>query len=97
MAGKPATRPRKRPSQSRSRATVQAIIEATAHILREHGYAGASTNRIAKLAGVSVGSLYQYFPGKDALVLAVADHHATEMMALLQESALSSFGASDGE
>lgn len=92
MAGKPQTQARKRPLQARSRATVTAIIEATARILRERGYAGTSTNRIAKVAGVSVGSLYQYFPGKDALVLAVADRHAQEMMALLQESALASAG-----
>lgn len=93
MAPTQPVRPRKQPRQARSRAMVAAIIEATTRVLRKHGYAGASTNRIAKLAGVSVGSLYQYFPGKDALVLAVADQHAAEMVSLLQASAIQSVGA----
>jgi len=84
---------RKQPKQARSRAMVAAIVEATTRILREHGYAGASTNRVAKLAGVSPGSLYQYFPNKDALVLAVADQHTEEVMELLRGAALGSIGA----
>jgi AcrR family transcriptional regulator len=73
MARKPLTKPRKHASQERSRATVEALIEATARILVREGFDRASTNRIAELAGVSVGSLYQYFPGKEALVAAVID------------------------
>ena len=53
---------RKSPAQSRSRATVEAILDAAAHILVTQGFAAASTNRIAEKAGVSIGSLYQYFP-----------------------------------
>ena len=51
--------PRKAPRQSRSQATVTAILDATARILIEQGFAAASTNAVAERAGVSVGSLYQ--------------------------------------
>lgn len=64
-------RPRKRPSQSRSEETVAAIVEAAAQILEADGIAGFNTNAIAQRAGVSIGSLYQYFPNKDALTVAL--------------------------
>ena len=64
----PANPPRKLPRQERSRFTVEAIVTATERVLAEHGGEGATTNRIAEVAGVSIGSLYQYFPNKDALV-----------------------------
>jgi AcrR family transcriptional regulator len=59
---------------------VTAILDATARILANSGYDGVTTNKVAELAGVSVGSLYQYFPDKAALVGAVAVRH-TEAMA----------------
>lgn len=62
----PAT-PRKKPLQARSRALYAAILEATARILEDEGLEAANTNTIAERAGVSVGSLYQYFPDKDAI------------------------------
>jgi AcrR family transcriptional regulator len=80
MARRPLTKPRKNASQERSRATVDALIEATARILVREGFDQASTNRIAEQAGVSVGSLYQYFPSKEALVAAVIDRHQEELM-----------------
>lgn len=80
MARKPLTNPRKHASQARSRATVEALIEATARILVRESFAGVSTNRIAEEAGVSIGSLYQYFPSKEALVAAVIDRHHDELM-----------------
>jgi AcrR family transcriptional regulator len=80
MARKPLTKPRKHASQDRSRATVDALIEATARILVREGFDKASTNRIAEAAGVSVGSLYQYFPSKEALVVAVIARHQDELM-----------------
>src|ERR1043165_9692638 len=75
MARRPLTSPRKHASQERSRATVDALVEATARILVREGFDKASTNYIAATAGVSVGSLYQYFPSKEALVGAVIDRH----------------------
>nr|GAJ35721.1 transcriptional regulator [Bradyrhizobium sp. DOA9] len=80
VARKPPTKPRKNASQERSRATVDALIEATARILVKEGFEKASTNRIADVAGVSVGSLYQYFPSKEALVAAVIDRHNDAIM-----------------
>lgn len=75
MPRKPPTRPRKTAIQQRSRATVDALVEATARILVREGFDKASTNRIAEVAGVSIGSLYQYFPCKEALVAAVIERH----------------------
>jgi AcrR family transcriptional regulator len=73
------TTPRKAPAQQRSRATVDSIVAATARVLVRDGYDALSTNRVAKEAGVSVGSLYQYFPGKEALVAAVMEQYASRM------------------
>ena len=75
MARRPQTKPRKTAAQERSRATVDALVEATARILVKEGFDKASTNRIAEVAGVSVGSLYQYFPSKEALVATVIERH----------------------
>src|SRR3981081_4433777 len=80
MARKALTKPKRHASQERSRATVDALIEATARILVREGFDRASTNRIAEVAVVSVGSLYQYYPGKEALVAAVIDRHNREIM-----------------
>jgi AcrR family transcriptional regulator len=84
MARKPLTKPRKHASQGRSRATVDALIEATARILVKDGFDKISTNRIAERAGVSVGSLYQYFPGKEALIAAVVDRHRFELIEVVR-------------
>jgi AcrR family transcriptional regulator len=66
------TAPRKRPRQDRSEATVDAILEAAAREFASAGYEAATTNRIAEAAGTSVGSLYQYFPSKDAIAVELA-------------------------
>lgn len=63
---------------------MDALIEATARILVKEGFEKASTNHIAEIAGVSVGSLYQYFPSKEALVAAVIDRHNEEIMGLVR-------------
>lgn len=84
MARGPLTNPRKQASQRRSRATVDALIEATARILVREGFDRASTNRIAEAAGVSVGSLYQYFPSKEALVAAVMERHNRRLMQVVR-------------
>jgi AcrR family transcriptional regulator len=80
--------PRKMASQRRSRATVQALVEATARILIKEGFARASTNKIAATAGVSIGSLYQYFPSKEALVAAVIERHAQELSQVASDTFL---------
>lgn len=85
MVRRPIIKPRKVASQERSRATVEALIEATARILVRDGFEKASTNRIAELAGVSVGSLYQYFPGKESLVAAVIERHQQEIMQTVRD------------
>ncbi len=59
---------RKAPRQARSRATVEAILEAATRILADEGMAGFGTNRVAERAGVSIGSLYQYYPSGDAIL-----------------------------
>lgn len=82
------THPRKSPSQARARATVDAIVEATAQILRERGYRGATLRRIGDRAGVSTGSIYQYFPSKDALLAAVMERHVAQMGKILASAAL---------
>ncbi|MEP6877046.1 MAG: TetR/AcrR family transcriptional regulator [Burkholderiales bacterium] len=82
----PQTSPRKAPRQSRSQATVTAILDGTARILIEQGFAAASTNAVADRAGVSVGSLYQYFPNKEALVSALRARHGDQMMAVIRHA-----------
>jgi AcrR family transcriptional regulator len=77
--------PRKSPLQERSRRTVERILNAAARIFHEQGYAGATTNDIADEADVSVGSLYQYFPNKDALLVALTKRHIEAATAGLTE------------
>jgi AcrR family transcriptional regulator len=84
MLKKMSTNPRKSAVQRRSRLTVNAIMEATARILIREGFDKASTNRIAEVAGVSVGSLYQYFPSKEAIVAALIDRHNSQVMQAVQ-------------
>jgi len=86
LARHPAQSPRKYAAQDRSRATVAALVEATARILISEGFDKASTNRIAEVAGVSIGSLYQYFPSKEALVVAVAERHNREIMDVIGDT-----------
>jgi len=76
---------RKTPVQERSRATVEALLEATADILVRHGYAKLTTNRIAERAGVNIASLYQYFPGKEAIVSELRRRHGDEQRAALRK------------
>ncbi|BFO55937.1 TetR/AcrR family transcriptional regulator [Acidovorax sacchari] len=62
---------------------VEAILEATARVLAERGYAGTNTNVVAERAGVSIGSVYQYFPNKDSLVTALHERHGAQMYAAI--------------
>jgi AcrR family transcriptional regulator len=67
MPSRPPKRPRRKAKQERARQTVEVILEAAARVLTERHYPGATTNRIAEAAGVSVGTLYEYFADKDAV------------------------------
>ena len=80
------TTPRKSPNQDRAKATVEAILTATAQVLVKDGYDRASTNKIAAAAGVSIGSLYQYFPSKEALVATLLERHMQEMTEVFDET-----------
>lgn len=84
-------KPRKTPVQARSGVTVDAILEAAAHILESEGLDGYTTNAIAKRAGVSIGSLYQYFPNKDAVTAALVLRDSADMASRL-EGVLVAFG-----
>jgi AcrR family transcriptional regulator len=77
--------PRKTPRQERSRATVEAVLEATTDILIREGYAKLTTNRIAERAGVNIASLYQYFPGKEAIVAELRRRHGADQRAALRQ------------
>jgi AcrR family transcriptional regulator len=70
---------RKRPLQQRSRVMVDAILQAAAELFAGQGYARTTTNKIAERAGVSVGSLYQYFSNKDSLLAALCAEHRKEV------------------
>lgn len=72
---KPRLDPRKPPVQRRSKATVEEIVSAAAQVFEKHGYAAGTTNRIAERAGVSIGTLYQYFPNKEAIAVALLERH----------------------
>jgi len=72
---KPQLNPRKQPRQRRSEETRRRILDAATHVFAQYGYAGGTTNRIAEWAELSVGSLYQYYPNKDAILLELATRH----------------------
>lgn len=78
--------PRKRPRQARSVATFEAILEAAARILESLGFAGFNTNAVAERAGVSIGSLYQYFPSKDALIVELIRCERTKLSSRIVEA-----------
>jgi AcrR family transcriptional regulator len=67
--------PRKQPRQVRAELTRQRILKAAAHIFAEYGYAAGTTNRIAERARISIGSLYQYYPNKDAILAELLTRH----------------------
>lgn|SRR5580700_4384406 len=73
--------PRKTPIQARSTVTVDAISEAAIQVLLSHGAERFTTTRVAERAGVSVGTLYQYYPNKQSLLFAVLENHLDNVMA----------------
>ncbi len=72
--------PRKQATQARAARTVEVILEAAAHILERDGFAGYTTNAIAERAGASIGSLYQYFPNKDAITVTMIDQRSAAVV-----------------
>ena len=76
--------PRKTPLQARSTVTVESISEATIQVLLSHGADRLTTTRVAQRAGVSVGTLYQYYPNKQSLLFAVLENHLTNVMATVE-------------
>ena len=88
----PKLTPRKAPRQPRARATVDAIIEAAEQLTRNQGVAAWTTNHVAERAGVSIGTLYQYFPSKESLLTTLyLQRRATRVDALA--TAMSELGA----
>jgi AcrR family transcriptional regulator len=73
--------PRKQPRQVRAELTRQRILTAAAHVFAEYGYAAGTTNRIAERARISIGSLYQYYPNKDAILVELQTRHLDAVMA----------------
>lgn len=78
--------PRKRPRQARSTATVEAILEATIQVLVAEGAPRLTTTRVAERAGVSVGTMYQYFPHKQSLLYAVLQRHLERVAAAVERA-----------
>jgi AcrR family transcriptional regulator len=81
----PPLKPRKRPVQARSEATVSALFEASIQVLLAVGYRKFTTTRVAERAGVSVGSLYQYFPNRQALITSVIERYLDELRATIEQ------------
>jgi AcrR family transcriptional regulator len=79
-----APKERKQPQQARAQETVRAILEATVQILDREGLDAATTTRIAEVAGVSIGSLYQYFSHRDAVLKALQDREFERTLAMMQ-------------
>ncbi|MDT0136158.1 TetR/AcrR family transcriptional regulator [Acidovorax sp. PRC11] len=81
---------RRQPTQERALQTIEAIFGATAQIVENDGEAALTTNRVAQVAGVSIGTLYQYFPSKEAVLLAMVERERgrvqQEMQRLLDDA-----------
>ena len=94
------TRPKKpvrTAKQKRSKATVEVIVEAATRILSDHGWAKLNTNAIAKRAGVSVGSVYEYFPNKHAIIDVILDRHLSQGDDLVRQGAAVTSALSSSE
>jgi AcrR family transcriptional regulator len=87
--------PRKKPVQARAQQTRDRVLEAAARVFARHGYAAGTTNRIAAEAGMSIGSLYQYFPNKDAILVELVRRHLAEGTAAIVERVAGAGGLPD--
>ncbi|ANN77944.1 TetR/AcrR family transcriptional regulator [Bordetella flabilis] len=86
--GKTPLKPRKSPVQARSLATVEALHMATIQVLMREGLSRCTTTRVAARAGISVGSLYQYYPNRDALLAAVLKNHLDGIASVVDRTCL---------
>ncbi|HEY1551609.1 MAG TPA: TetR/AcrR family transcriptional regulator [Kofleriaceae bacterium] len=86
--------PRRAPQQRRAVATVDAIMDAVVRIAKRSGVDAVTTNRIAEVAGVSVGSVYQYFPDKRAIFVALHDRHVEQIGRLVESTLVAHADAS---
>jgi AcrR family transcriptional regulator len=93
----PALKPRKRPRQARARVTVDAIFEATIQLLLKDGPHRLTTTRVAERAGVSVGTMYQYFPNKQALVYALNERYLEALAGTIEATCRAQHGAPIGQ
>ena len=75
---------RRRPKQQRAQQTVEMVLQGTVRVLARDGLDAVTTNRIAEAAGVSIGSLYQYFPDKRAIFVALHERHAQRVQGVIQ-------------
>jgi AcrR family transcriptional regulator len=87
--------PRKHPRQKRARATVEAILDACAQILSNGAYEALTTNHVSERAGVSIGTLYEYFPNRESIVAALAIRAFGQMAAEMNAAVMHSEGLSD--
>ncbi len=84
----------RRPTQRRALETVEAVLDATVRLLKRRGSDGITTNRIAEVAGVSIGSLYQYFPNRGAIFNALHQRHIDQIDRMIQNTVVEHAGAS---
>ena len=77
---------RREPKQQRSRQTVEAVLDGVQRVLKRHGAGALTTNRVAEAAGVSIGSLYQYFPNKQAIFIALHDRHVGRVRHVIERT-----------
>jgi AcrR family transcriptional regulator len=87
-------RMRRRPTQRRAVETVEAVLDATVRLLKRGGTNGITTNRIAEVAGVSIGSLYQYFPNRGAIFNALHQRHIDQIDRMIQNTVVEHAGVS---
>src|ERR1700691_4423949 len=85
---------RRRPRQRRAHQTVEAVLDAVSRVLKRDGVKAVTTNRVAEVAGVSIGSVYQYFPDKRAIFVALHQRHIEQIDRLVESKLIENANAS---
>jgi len=88
------THQRRRPKQRRAHQTVDAVLDAVVRVLKREGFSAVTTNRVAEVAGVSIGSVYQYFPDKQAIFVALHQRHIDQIDRMVQTKLIEHAGSS---